>query len=248
MKRCCIVVLLLIIGLSQFSCASYVAPMQGVSLGSITNTEIKDAFASKPAAAFPASIVAMEVKKEGHWNRYNRYSVKGTQYRLADSLGETDTFESLRTLPMIRQLGPLNPLLAPEAFTTVDDLRQAAAPMKADMLLLYTFDTKSRVHDHDVGPLGLLTLGFLPNQESKANVVASLVLMDVRTGFIYGTTQAKSDAKRVSNSWLKDQARMDAEREAEKKAFEKMVVRFEELWAGVVEEQYRRVGGSSEVD
>ena len=52
-----------------------------------------------------------------------------------------EQFKELATFPLIEAVAPVNRLLLPEHFQSDKDLRQAAARLHADMLLVYTLDT-----------------------------------------------------------------------------------------------------------
>ncbi|QQE12859.1 hypothetical protein JD969_05180 [Planctomycetota bacterium] len=144
--------------------------------------------------------------------------------------------ESISKLPLVANISRLSPLLSPEYAADIEEIRTAAAPMKADMIALYTVDTEAKVHDYDVGPLNILALGFIPNQEARATATASLLLVDVRTGYIYGSSEASASHKKTSNVWLSRQAQNESIEQAETEAYEKLIEEFADLWCGVANE------------
>jgi hypothetical protein len=104
------------------------------------------------------------------------------------------------------------------------------------MLLLYTLDTSFRIKGHDVGPLGVITLGFLPNKNAYVTTTASAVLYDVRTGYVYGLTEATSTTSHLASTWSKQQAVDNARLETEKQAFSSLVDNFCNLWPEIVKQ------------
>ena len=67
----------------------------------------------------------------------------------------------LERLPMVRGLAPIGRVLLPFDLNSDRELRQAAAELHADMLLIYTLDTTFVVDDKAL-PLTVITLGLSP--------------------------------------------------------------------------------------
>jgi hypothetical protein len=66
------------------------------------------------------------------------------------------------------------------------ELREAAARLHADFLLVCTFDTK--LSDTNTSPLrSMLTLGFARTKKISANSTALALLLDTHTGYIYSS-------------------------------------------------------------
>lgn len=63
---------------------------------------------------------------------------------------------------MVDGVSPLNRLLLPQHLNSDRSLRQSAARLHADVLLVYTFDTDIYVGD-GTSPTDFMTLGFLPH-------------------------------------------------------------------------------------
>jgi hypothetical protein len=94
---------------------------------------------------------------------------------------------------MVSGVGPINRLLLPTHLETDRELREAAARMHADVLLLYTLDTTFVVEDK-AAPLTVVSLGLSPNKQANVICTASALLMDTRNGYLYGevSTDTKS--------------------------------------------------------
>ena len=54
-------------------------------------------------------------------------------------------------------------------------------------------------------------------------VTASAILVDVRTGFVYGALEASERRERLTNAWQNRDSADAARRDAEKVAFKKLV-------------------------
>src|SRR5215212_7827807 len=66
--------------------------------------------------------------------------------------------ERIEKLPLVRGLAPLNRLVIPSVLQTDADLRTAAAKLRADILLVYTLDTRFEEKSRAT-PLAVVTLG-----------------------------------------------------------------------------------------
>ncbi len=220
-------------------CSSYIPPSGRADLSQITSYSMKESFSAKPAAGFPAGIAAVRIQAPG----YHSYSTEreggvwGTgRYSvfLNKEVEDNADLERLAKLPDIGGLITISRLLLPEHLDTDKDLREAAARLKADMLLMYTFDTT--FHDNNASvALTTVTLGLSPTKVIYVNTTCSAILIDTRTGFIYAAMEASERRKTLSNAWeskeVADRQRLDAE----KAAFKSLVGEFEKNWPAVVE-------------
>jgi hypothetical protein len=215
---------------------SYETPGAAADLGAITGSAaVRDAYAAKPAARFPANVAIVRVQASGY-RCFDCKSYGGGNYSVVTSGGienETDG-EKLAALPGISQVVKLNRILLPQNLTSEADLRTAAAKLQTDVILLYTLDTSLRSGDvTTVAPLTTLTLGLGPTQKYQVSSTAAAVLMDTRTGYIYGTLEESQDRQGISTAWGSSQVMENAQRKAEREALDKMHSSFADLWARV---------------
>jgi len=200
---------------------------------------MKESFAARPAAAFPASIATVRVQapryrsyfteREGGVYGDDRYSVITVK-----EVEEDSDLEHLSKLPNIGGLITISRLLIPPNLRSDQELREAAARLKADMLLLYTFDTS--FHDNDASvALNVVTLGLSPTRKIFVRVAASALLIDTRTGFIYAALEANEKRQATTNAWESRETADRARRDAEKAAFKSLVGDFERNWPQIIE-------------
>ena len=220
-------------------CASYVTPAGRADLANISSSSMRESFSAKPAARFPAAIATVRVQ-EPKYRNYNidreggaygsgRYSVVLTR--------EVENDADLDRLNKLSQVGGvigLNRLLLPERLDSDRDLREAAARLKADMVLLYTFDTSFHNNDESVA-LNVVTLGISPTRKVFVRVACSALLLDTRTGFIYSAVEANEKREVRTNAWESRETADRARRDAEQAAFHKLVTEFTKSWPQVVE-------------
>lgn len=223
----------------------YVTPGAGAPLSALaetdlsqmTDTDVQEILERRPVAPFPAIMGYVRLQSPGYRSYafrsygHGRYSVVP-----ARDIETDEDFERLGNLPMIRAVVPIGRALIPAKLDSHKQLRLSAAKLHADLLLVYTLDTTFRIKDHDIGPLGVITLGFLPNHEARITTTASAVLFDVRTAYVYGVAEATAHEQQMASAWTAEKAVEDARKGAERKAFEKLLAEFALTWKGVAEE------------
>ena len=125
--------------------------------------------------------------------------------------------------------------MVPTDVDALNALRQAAASLRTDILALYTVDTDFNVDDGDVGLVGMITLGLAPTRKAVVRCNVSIVFLDVRTGYCYGSAEAAEDDRQLANAWTSRQAVEDCRHRVERRAFEAMLVRAAEMWGEITQ-------------
>ena len=237
MKRILKLATLIVFGLWLGGCAThYQTPAGGVSLADISDPVLKDYYLREPATAFPASIAVIRVQDAGYATRTSRGYGNGrfTTVTTRDVEGDAD-IEALARLPLVAGVAPVGRILLPSNASTIRDLRVPAAKLRADLLLVYSIDTSFSVEGKSLGPLSLISLGFIPNKRAHVTSTVSGMLVDVRTGFIYGTTEATAREDQRATIWSTEQAIDTSRMKAEGEAFGEFVDGFGDLWKSVVD-------------
>ena len=67
------------------------------------------------------------------------------------------------------------------------------------------------------------------------HVNASALIIDTRTGFIYGALEANEKRDLLTNAWESEESADRARLDAEKAAFKSLVGEFEKTWPQIVE-------------
>jgi hypothetical protein len=221
-------------------CAShYITPSGRADFTAFTSSTMKESFAAGPAAGFPAGIAMVRVQvpdyrsysteHEGGVYGNGRYCVITTK-----EVEEDSDFERLAKLPQVGGVTPISPLLLPQNLRSDRELREAAARLKADLLILYTFDTSFHKNEASMA-LNIVSLGLSPTRRLYVNVSASALILDTRTGFIYGALESIEKQALTTNAWETKQSADRARRAAERAAFQKLVSALEKDWPLVVE-------------
>jgi hypothetical protein len=226
-------------------CATYIPPSGRADFTAFKSASMQESFAARPAAGFPAGIAAVRVQASRYRNYFTereggvygegRYSVITVK-----EVEEDADFERLAKLPQVGGLISISTLLLPSTLQSDRELREAAARLKADMLLLYTFETSFYQSDASVA-LSALTLGLSPTRKVFVNVTASALLMDTRTGFIYAAFEANEKRRFIPIAWDTGEKLDRARRDAERAAFTKLIGEFEKSWPAIVERAHKGV-------
>lgn len=214
--------------------ATFVTPGAGVSFADIEDVDIKALYARQPQSPFPANVAIVRVQDSGYSTLtaegygYGRYSVVTTR-----DIESEENLVRLRNMPMVTDVAAVGRLLLPANANTIKDLRTPAARLRADMLLIYSVDTTFAVDGTALGPLSLISLGLIPNRRAHVTTTVAGVLVDVRTGYVYGTTEATAKEDQRATLWSTETAIDSARLKAEAAAFETFVGEFETLWVSV---------------
>jgi len=215
-------------------CASYTTPGGGVQLSELADTDINELMSQEPAAVFPANITVARVQAPGYQSYklssfgVGRYSVVTTREVESD-----DDFARLSKLPQVAGIAPLNRILLPSKLDSIKSLREASARLKADILLIYTFDTSFHAGGQKFAPLNVIALGFLKNKEVTVTTTVSAAFFDVRTEYLFGLSEATSKESTNANVWSTSSAVDEMRIITEKAAFQKLLPEIEKTWSGI---------------
>ncbi|MEL7022740.1 MAG: hypothetical protein AAGL69_03270 [Pseudomonadota bacterium] len=218
-------------------CASYTTPGGPAVISELASADINALMKKQPAASFPARIAVVRVQAPGYQSferqgyGQGRYSVV-----LAREVESDDAFSRLASLDGVAGVGNLNRLLLPTRLDSVESLREAAARLRADILLLYTFDTSFRAGEQRLLPLNTVALGFLKNKTVTVTTTASAAMFDVRTEFLYGLAEATAQEDKRASVWGQASTVDDLRVSTERAAFGSLVEEIEKSWNGVVRE------------
>lgn len=137
----------------------------------------------------------------------------------------------LRALPGVADAATLSRMLVGPEVNELT-LRQAAARMGLDVLLLTTFEHRQSGGDAMV-PLSVVTLGLSPSHVAETQVAASAVLLDVRSGQVLASMEASGKSSRLANTYTARDAAQAAAFNAEREAAVKLLEVFIEHWPAV---------------
>lgn len=213
---------------------TYIPPGAKANLQAFAPTGIQDAFAAVPTNPFPASIALVRVQGPSYHNYYLSQqggAVPGARYTVvtAREIEEERHLERLRQLDQVAGIVALNRMLLPPDLNSEQQIREAAARLQADLIILYTFDTVFFDHDRAT-TLSVITLGLAPTRKITATTTVSALLLDTRTGYVYSAYEASHRESVTSTSWASGDAADSTRRNTEKVAFDAIVEQFVQSW------------------
>lgn len=199
----------------------------------ITDDSIAERLNRRPAASFPANIAVVRVQ-DGGYRTYSMSTSDYVKYENVTIINRRDVEDevdmaAIRALPRIRDISVLNRLVLPASVKEGIDLRSAAADVHADVLFVYTFDTRFGSHTQ-VPFLGTITLGLFPAEQARVNTTVSGAFIDTRTGYVFGLVEGRVTEKQIANLWTSSAAIDQSRRRAEKAAFKLMVGQAMDKW------------------
>lgn len=217
----------------------YKTPGSGVSLAGISesDSDLGELYQRQPASPFPANVTLVRLQDSGYVSNSNsgygagRFTIVTTK-----DIESEDAMNEIQSLPFIDSVGPINRILLPANANSLKDIRLAAAKLKSDLLFAYTVDTTFNVEGQSLGPLSLISLGLIPNKKAHVAATISGILIDVRTGYIYGATEATKKEEQRASIWSTETAIDTSRLKAETEAFNQMLDEFKLLWIEVAEE------------
>jgi hypothetical protein len=217
-------------------CSShYVVPAGGVSAAQMTGGDLTVAYNQQPMARFPARIAFVRVQApDYHTSSTESYGNGRYSVVTVREIEEGADMEAMAKWPGIAGVGGLNRLVIPSQLNTDKELRQAASRLQADMLLIYSVDTTFRVNEHEIGPLGIITLGTMPNHEARVTSTCSAAIFDVRSGYLYALTEATAQSSELASAWRTEKAIDNSRVKAERESFKKLLPELEKTWTDVV--------------
>lgn len=234
---------LLLAVLLASACQTYVPPGQAADLSGFvpsgaSEEEIQAILERKPAAPFPATLALLRVQGADYRSAsYQRPSgARGDRFSVI-GVREIETEQDaarLAALPWVRGLAFGNSLLNSAHARDELDLRRMAAQLQADLTVIYTVNTSFRSED-EAPLLTAISLGLIPTRVDSITATATAVMIDTRSGYLYGTAEATERRDRRTGLAY-DDGTIDQTRLAiERAAFAKLLGEFERMGALVAE-------------
>ncbi len=214
----------------------YVTPQHGTNLTNLTTpdaepvkipTSIQQAWQTAPACDLPVNLAIVRIQSGYNVNQFHVVNTRDIE--------QQEDMERIRNLPEINQVLPLSQLLVSGEHNSDQSLRRAAASSRADMLLIYTIDSKYDESDWS-SAVSIATLGLAPTVKVKVTTTVSAVLMDVRTGFVYGAIEATEQRAQKAAFVTRQNAWDQCSAITVQKAFQGLITRFESFWPEIVKE------------
>ncbi len=242
-----VIILLFVFAASiQSGCESYVVPGPAAQMQAfgvvppgereqLTDHQIRQELSRKPLATFPANLCVAHVQGASYRNWYGRAYGRGAYSVITTR--EVQTEEHLKRLagmPMVQAVAPMSRMLLPADLHSDMELRQAAAKLHTQILLIYTFDT-DYYDENSATPLDVVTLGFRSHKKVRITTTASAALLDVRNGYVYGVAEATARNEQDTSSWNNQEKADESRQRTEAEAFDRLLDELATTWTGIVQ-------------
>ncbi|MEY5027638.1 MAG: hypothetical protein RLZZ244_3166 [Verrucomicrobiota bacterium] len=183
---------------------------------------------SKTPSPFPTSLAIAPIQFKS-----------GTTAKHLRALDADRKLEFLKSLPEVRSVSILGPVIVPEDEKKSDQaVREAASKVHADMVLALSVDHE--ISESDVfAPLTLVSLGLLPTQRYEVVATAVATLVDTRTGYVFGTFEKSRVRRRFTIAWGSSDRIEGGIETADRDALRKLLKEVPSFWNGVLA-TYRR--------
>lgn len=194
--------------------------------------------ASQPAANFPANLALVRIQSSGYQSEKTYGYGQGRYSAVFVRDAETESYiRQVNDMQGIRAVAPINIMLLPQKLDSLLSLREAAARLKADILLVYTFDTAFHIGEQKLAPLNTVLLGMLSNKKVTVNTTVSAAFYDVRTAYLYGIAESTVEDSKYSSVWSESNAVDDLRVTNEKLALKNLVGEIQKTWQGILKQQ-----------
>lgn len=196
--------------------------------------QVVKVFGRKPTAKFPANMVIVRVQESGY-RSYTSESYGEGRFSVlfVRDIEKEEDFARLNRLAGVAQISPLSRLLLPQYLQSEKDLRVAATRLQADMILIYTLDTQFYRTDKST-PLTVISLGMGQTIDVRVTTSVSALVMDAKTGYIYGTVEETAREDRTTAALTTKNAYDQLRLKTERRAFEQFLDEFEVMWKKIV--------------
>ena len=106
------------------------------------------------------------------------------------------------------------------------------------MILIYTLDTDFYDRDSST-PLSIITLGLAPTVQVRVTTTISAIVMDTRTGYIYGIAEETARKEQTAAALTTQNAFDQLRQKTERQAFELFLDEFEVLWKNILSRYWK---------
>jgi hypothetical protein len=225
--------------------SSYTLPGKGVNFKEIGITvSPKDAanLAKKSEAKFPASLIIVRLQGSRYENRsVQTYGSGSYCVVMTRDVEKPDQIDTLGHMPLVSGIDTLRKLDLPDSMENEQQLRTAALAENADLLLVYSFDDNFTNEGNDT--TADITFGILNTNNFVVTTTASAVLIDARTGLVYGAVEAIAQKKGSANVYGYPAAADAVRGLTEAEAFDDLITKTKRMWNTVVK-QYAPPGAT----
>ncbi len=232
-SRLAISVAAVTLGLAGCSTATYKTPGSGVNVGSLATGggDLARALEQTRAIRTPARLAVARTQAVGYGGGVQCIGQAEYCVLLTRDIESEADFNRLGKMRGVSKVVPLTRIVLGEQPVAIQGLRAGAAAVKADVLLVYSIDTRFSVDDTQHQALTVVTLGFLATKRARVDTTASAALVDVRTGSVLGLAEAVASDEQMGSAWSTEGKLETARLTVEKQAFQQLLGEIDRVWS-----------------
>jgi len=206
---------------------------------------VEELLARQPMASFPTTLAVVRVQAPGYGrNPWGNSSGQVTTFGdgaftvvTSRGPGEEEALQRLTKLPQVASVAAVNGLLVPARLDSELDLRRIGAQLHSDLMLFYTLDTTAETHQRWTFVnvvAGIASLGLLTRQDTRLAATAAAILVDTRTGYVYGTAESTARREPAHSLYGADDELEKERLKVEGEALAHLSENLERTWTGVL--------------
>ncbi|MFT4571547.1 MAG: hypothetical protein ACI8TX_002203 [Hyphomicrobiaceae bacterium] len=185
---------------------TYITPGGGSDLARLASGNLATSFARKPRANFPAFMAVVRIQAPGYSGvgGSSRFVITGPNH---DPVTSDDHLNKMRDWPEMGRVWRMAPEKIPTDADSVESLRHAAghaAGNDADLVFIYSLDTTLARLGQPTQALPIASpfrFGPLMPADVEIASTASALIVDVRTGFVYGFSHFTAREQTSTRAW-----------------------------------------------
>jgi len=212
------------------------SPESGVNISTLAadGGDINEAMSRRRKARLPARIAFARVQRSGYEGGAPCQGTGEYCFVTTREFESDEDFARLKKMRKVSSVNPLKRLLVPEDLASMEQLRGAAKSMKANVLLVYSINTKYKIDDAQHQAVSVVTLGLLATRTARVDTTASAAIVDAVNGAVLGVAEGIAFDEQKASNWSTEGKLKASRAQVEQKAFQEMLGDVERVWKGVI--------------
>jgi hypothetical protein len=212
------------------------SPESGVNISTLAadGGDINEAMSRSRKARLPARMAVARIQRRGYEGGAPCQGTGEYCFVTARDFESDEDFARLKKLRKVSSVTPLKRLLVPPDLASIEQLRGAAKTMRANVLLVYSINTKFKVDDSQHQSVSVVTLGLLATKKARVDTTASAAIVDVANGAVLGVAEGIAFDEQKATNWSTEGKLKASRTQVEQKAFQEMLADLERVWKGAI--------------
>ncbi len=208
------------------------SPRSGVNISSLAagGGDINEAMSRRRKARLPARMAIARIQRTGYEGGAPCQGSGEYCFVTTRDFETDEDFARIKKMRRVSSVTRIKRLLVPQDFSSIEQLRAAAKTMNANVLLVYSIDTKFKVDDTSHQSLSVVTLGFLATKKARVDTTASAAIVDVANGAVLGVAEGIAYDEQKASNWSTEGKLKASKAQVEHQAFQEMLADLAQVW------------------